>query len=58
MSSLIVVHPTFEATWPFVADHLFALWQQQSPAQLIRLEPNDARMTFPCGNQNSSSQIR
>lgn len=43
MSNLIVVHPSFEATWPFVADRLLALWQQQGDAQLIRLAPNEAR---------------
>lgn len=43
MSSLILVHPTFEATWPFVAGHLHALWQQQGDVQLIRLAPDEAR---------------
>ncbi len=41
MSSLIVVHPTFEATWPFVADHLLALWQKQGTAKLVRLTDED-----------------
>ena len=43
MSSLIVVHPTFEATWPFAADHLFALWQKQGEARLVRLGDDDKR---------------
>ena len=49
MSSLIVVHPTFEATWPFVADRLLALWQHEGPAQLVRLEPQDARALHALG---------
>ena len=43
MSSLIVVHPDFEATWPFVADHLHALWQAQGAVELIRLAGGDRR---------------
>jgi phosphoglycerate dehydrogenase-like enzyme len=43
MTSLIAVHPTFEATWPFVADHLFALWQQQGATKRIRLDADEAR---------------
>ena len=43
MTSLIVVHPTFEATWPFVANHLYSLWQKQGEVKLIRLGDNDQR---------------
>jgi phosphoglycerate dehydrogenase-like enzyme len=43
MSSLIVVHPDFEATWPFAADHLHALCRAQGPAELIRLADDDRR---------------
>ena len=49
MSSLIAVHPTFEATWPFVADHLFALWQKQGVAKLIRLGDDDQRPLHEAG---------
>jgi phosphoglycerate dehydrogenase-like enzyme len=49
MSSLIVVHPTFEATWPFVADHLHALWQQQGVTQLVRVSPDEARAVHELG---------
>jgi phosphoglycerate dehydrogenase-like enzyme len=49
MSSLILVHPSFEATWPFVADHLHALWQQQDDAQLVRLQPNDNHAVHELG---------
>lgn len=49
MSNLIVVHPTFEATWPFVADHLLALWQRQGEAYLIRLAPADAHALHELG---------
>ncbi len=43
MTSLIVVHPEFEATWPFVADDLHVLWQAQGPAELMRLADGDRR---------------
>ena len=43
MTSLIAVHPVFEATWPFVADHLLTLWQRQGPVQLVRLADDDQR---------------
>jgi phosphoglycerate dehydrogenase-like enzyme len=43
MTSLIVVHPDFEATWPFVADDLHALWRAQGPAELMRLADGDRR---------------
>src|SRR4051794_20262513 len=43
MSSLIVVHPDFDATWPFVADHLHALMAAQGPAELIRIGHDDRR---------------
>jgi phosphoglycerate dehydrogenase-like enzyme len=43
MTSLIVVHPDFEATWPFAADHLHSLWQAQGPVALARLADDDRR---------------
>ncbi len=43
MSSLIVVHPDFEAAWPFVADHFCSLWQAQGEAALLRLQHDDGR---------------
>jgi phosphoglycerate dehydrogenase-like enzyme len=43
MSSLIVVHPDFEATWPFAADHLHALWAAQGAVEFIRLADSDRR---------------
>ena len=54
MTSLIVVHPEFEATWPFVADDLHALWQAQGPSELMRLADGDRRalgqlVTQPAG---------
>lgn len=49
MSSLILVHPTFEATWPFVADHLHALWQAQGDTQLVRLQPDETRAMHALG---------
>jgi phosphoglycerate dehydrogenase-like enzyme len=41
--SVIVVHPQFDGTWPFVADHAYRLWQAQGPAELIRLAADEQR---------------
>jgi phosphoglycerate dehydrogenase-like enzyme len=43
MSGLIVVHPDFEATWPFAADHLHALWAAEGPVEFVRLAADDRR---------------
>ncbi|MEO7908175.1 MAG: NAD(P)-dependent oxidoreductase [Roseiflexaceae bacterium] len=43
MSSLIVVHPEFEATWPLVADELYTLFVTQGPAELMRLADDERR---------------
>lgn len=39
--SLIVVHPSFDAVWPFAADHLASIWHKQSSLTFIRLEHSD-----------------
>lgn len=44
MGSLIVVHPDFDKTWPFAADHLHALWRGQGPVDFIRLADDDRRL--------------
>ena len=43
MSSLIVVHPDFDATWPFAADHLRTLLATHGPVDLIRVSQTDRR---------------
>jgi phosphoglycerate dehydrogenase-like enzyme len=43
MTSLIVVHPDFDATWPFAADHLHMLWAAQAPVEFVRLADDDRR---------------
>ena len=43
MTSLIVVHPDFDATWPFAADHLRTLFATQGPTDLIRVGQADRR---------------
>jgi phosphoglycerate dehydrogenase-like enzyme len=43
MSSLIVVHPDFDATWPFAADHLHRLMAAQGPVELVRIGHTDRR---------------
>lgn len=44
MKSVIVVHPSFEASWPWVANHLHAIWQGQGTVEFIRLSSDDTRM--------------
>jgi phosphoglycerate dehydrogenase-like enzyme len=44
MTSLIVVHPDFDAVWPFAADHFQALWKEQGQVEFIRLEHGDHRL--------------
>ena len=43
MSSLLVVHPSFDGVWPFAADHFHALWQAQGAVDFIRLPHSDQR---------------
>jgi phosphoglycerate dehydrogenase-like enzyme len=43
MTSLIVVHPDFDATWPFAADHLHMLWAAQGAVEFVRLAHDDRR---------------
>ncbi len=43
MSNVIVVHPKFDFSWPWTADHLHALWQAQGQVEFIRLSPDDTR---------------
>jgi phosphoglycerate dehydrogenase-like enzyme len=40
VKSVIVVHPLFDGTWPFVANHLHQLWKG---SELIRLVPTETR---------------
>ena len=41
--SNIVVHPDFDRTWPWAADHFRALWQAQGQTAFLRLAPDDRR---------------
>ncbi|MCF7688194.1 MAG: hypothetical protein K9M98_03290 [Cephaloticoccus sp.] len=43
MRSAILVHPRFDAVWPFAADHAHRLWAQQGPVEFVRLDPADDR---------------
>ncbi len=43
MRSVITVHPGFEASWPWTADHLHGLWQAQGPVEFLRTAPGDNR---------------
>ncbi len=48
MRSVIIVHPSFEASWPWVADVLFSLWQAQGSVEFIRTLPGDNRPLSAC----------
>ncbi|MFI5357190.1 MAG: NAD(P)-dependent oxidoreductase [Opitutales bacterium] len=43
MSSAILVHPRFDAVWPFAADHARRLWAAQGPVAFVRLESGETR---------------
>jgi phosphoglycerate dehydrogenase-like enzyme len=43
MRSAILVHPRFDAIWPFAADHARELWAAQGPVEFIRLAPEETR---------------
>ena len=43
MNSAIVVHPDFDAIWPFAADHAHARWGAQGDVAFARLDAADAR---------------
>ncbi len=43
MRSAIVVHPDFEAYWPFAADYARRYWSRQGDITFVRLEPTDRR---------------
>ncbi len=42
MRSVIIVHPDFDKTWPWAADHFHALWKAQGPVEFIRQKPGDS----------------
>src|ERR671921_330095 len=41
--STIVVHPDFDRTWPWAADHFHTLWRAQGQTEFVRLAPDDRR---------------
>ena len=43
MNSTILVHPDFDGSWPFAADHLHALWHAEGAVEFIRLPHGDKR---------------
>jgi phosphoglycerate dehydrogenase-like enzyme len=43
MKSAILVHPRFDAVWPFAADHAHQLWAAQGPVEFARLAATDER---------------
>lgn len=43
MNSAIVVHPDFDKTWPFAADHAHDRWRAQGDVTFLRLDHTDQR---------------
>jgi phosphoglycerate dehydrogenase-like enzyme len=43
LRSVIVVHPNFDKTWPFAADHLHHLWMPTGNVELIRVLSSEER---------------
>jgi phosphoglycerate dehydrogenase-like enzyme len=43
LKSLIIVHPNFEASWPYSADHFHKLWKEEGEVVFIRLDYGDNR---------------
>lgn len=41
MSSAIVVHPNFDASWPWTGDHMHRLWAAQGAVEFVRLPYGD-----------------
>jgi phosphoglycerate dehydrogenase-like enzyme len=41
--SIIVVHPDFDQTWPWAADHFRVLWEAQGQTEFFRLATDDRR---------------
>lgn len=41
MRSVILVHPDFDRTWPFAADHLHARWRAEGPVEFLREQPGE-----------------
>ena len=42
MGDLIVVHPRFDAAWPWAADHFHELWCRDGTPHFVRLKDDDA----------------
>ncbi|MCY9665584.1 hypothetical protein M5X11_11520 [Paenibacillus alginolyticus] len=43
MRSVIIVHPSFDATWPWTADHFHTLWKAQGSTEFIRVAPDELK---------------
>src|SRR5690242_12297262 len=43
MSSAILVHPDFDASWPFSADHFHELWREDGHVEFVRVPHGDKR---------------
>src|SRR5215208_5347300 len=46
--STIVVHPDFDRTWPWAADHFRALWRAQGQTEFVRLVALNVPVTVEC----------
>lgn len=44
MRSVIIVHPQFDRVWPFAADFLHEMWQEEGQVEFFRLHDDDERL--------------
>ena len=49
MRSVMIVHDSFDNTWPFAADHFRALWEKQGP---VEFERRNDQICPPLGRHN------
>ena len=43
MNSAIIVHPDFDHSWPWTANHMQRLWAEQGQVEFVRLDHGDKR---------------
>lgn len=58
MRTVIVVHPKFDAVWPFAADHFRTLLEKQGEVEFYRLKDNEVRSLIEIiPNPNSVTRL-
>ena len=47
-TSAIIVHPDFDHGWPWLADRLHKIWQDEGETEFVRLTPEDRSQAHSC----------